>query len=696
LNEPNVGVPIKKRPFQLTNPSSLESEAPSLDKFSHTPKHFTPKSPLDFLPLGFDPGNTSSSDSNKQANLAVNPLHDLNAIDMGRNYCMLKSSTNSDTGMDMLEVGNAPKLHLSISDDMMNKEKFNQCSTDLSLTGPSTVSSKACFKPSYNLSNNMEKRSVFDLNFPTSDTWDYPMDGFTSENNGIANTEPVEALSKQGRVNGMIPHGKASGVTSNGVVSGLVPMGASNNLMLPNLDKSYENCNLSELTLDLQLKLPPRPELRMKNLEPVCSSDLSLSLSGKDLNSSPEQVNVRPELVRNSQKRKNKYITDPNAKPMVQNQVIVKQESCEVISEKNVQASGLKDQDGSVVKKEPMDGTSCAQHPLGKLLDKSPSSESESGLLAKQVEIHETNNLTKGIDLNFATPLTDVSTIGKAENPVLSESAVTGYIVQPTVSQSDAHHNHENIDSRKLSLNTRILASTSSPFVATQDIKPMISPSAFPALVVDNSKKMVSMASDGLSQSSTDMDCSEGHNLPKSAMKNTNCETNASSSSSVAKIPKQEPGNASEFENVQIRERQRGENVKSLVPSSIPTLIENQIQIPKPAEVGFAKNNENDIPFSCTKPIDLPNRSNEGFCLDMEAGDSKSRSPSTSMSRRDKEVDPSSERENSTSSRRTAGNDILHKQFKRTELDPDRAQFERKKSRMSSWDGGSNIYSNRY
>lgn len=671
---------------------------PPFDKYPLTPKHFTPKSPLDLIiPLGFDPGNPSSSDLDKPAGVVTNRLHDLNEIDMGRNYYPLKQSANPNLGMEMLQVGNAPKLHFSISGNMVKSKTFNQCSTDLSLTGPSTISSKTCFKPSHNLSNNTEKRSGFDLNLPTAETWDSAMNDFTSENIGTAHTEPVEALAKQGSVSGMIPHGVGSGVIPNGVVSGLVPKGAGNNHKLPNMDMLSEKSSLSsrsEVTLDLQLKLPPRPELRMKNLE-IYSSDLSLSLSGKDLNCSPEPVNVKPRPVENSPKIKDKDITNPIAKPVAQDQVIVKQESRDVtLPEKVVQASGLKDQSlasGSVVKKEPVDTTSHAQNPLGIQLDKSPCSGSDSRQ-AKQAAIAETNSLTKGIDLNSATPLPEVSTSGKLVNPVLAESVVVGQITQSAISQSDAHHDPKKIDN----------SLAPAPPLVGMDIKPVIISSASPAVVIHDSKRMVSMASDGLSQGSADMDCSEeGQNLPKSVttgktIKNTNCETNASSSSSVAINPKQEPGTIGEFDNVRIGGTPRGDNVKSLVPLSTPTSKENQIQIPMLAETSNTQNNQNDIPSSSTKLTDLPNKDMQGLCLDMEAGGSKSRSPCTSISREKEEVDPSSERENGTSSRQTEGNNVLRRRCRRTDLGLDGAQFERRKSRMLPWDEGSNIHSNRY
>lgn len=69
------------------------------------------------------------------------------------------------------------------------------------------------------------------------------------------------------------------------------------------MEKPSDKCNRCEEPNYFQLKLPPRPELRMKNFEPFCSSDLSLSLSGKE-RFGAKPVNVKPEPELSKEQRK--------------------------------------------------------------------------------------------------------------------------------------------------------------------------------------------------------------------------------------------------------------------------------------------------------------------------------------------------------------------------------------------------------
>ncbi|XP_072996820.1 uncharacterized protein [Typha latifolia] len=194
---------------------------------------------------------------------------------------------------------------------------------------------------------NSVNRSNWDLNVPM-DTWDtsddFPMehDGGSKLNHTVIQKQKVEACSQQ-----------AYATQYRGI----------HNVSLSKTATASGKNNAGEVALDLQLKPPTRPELRIK-WGAMNPPDLSLSLTGK---LTSKAVKVEPSDMK-CQKSKEEVIVGSQKVPDLKN---VKSEPCDgAFQGKAAKETGFGDQDlasNGMVKIEPLDEPSrgCLRKTLG-------------------------------------------------------------------------------------------------------------------------------------------------------------------------------------------------------------------------------------------------------------------------------------------------------------------------------------------
>lgn len=443
----------------------------------------------------------------------------------------------------------------------VKQENLDLCSSVLAVSGHSTLGSSD-HKQQVRSNDSCMKRCNWDLNIPM-DSWDTTIDALSLDN--VAKSK-LHYGSMQEKMVEICPQRAES--TRHGE---MLLKGCYN----PNLSKTVmpSDHSADEVGLDLQLKLLTGPELRIKwgSIDPP---DLSLSLTGEQTDSSsiavhskkldlgcqkstaePPPANLKPPCVQHIKREpgEERFCGEASTATSCQLQEppagsIVKPELVEEPLQEHLKLS---------LGKSPRSESNFPKSPQGDgNLGKSPHVEDDhsSMLAANQSEMRSVASVSEKMDSSLEMPLNN--------NKLCYKSDISGDVVKtsmgreeqavPTVSQSiipncDKSHKSKEVITGEVSPGASKRSSSEEKLSSSADqaCELLASP-----LVECDGKEPV--AFDGLSEGSSEMDCSNDENSNIEQMANGNCQIGKES---------REITNSS----TQIREEQTNENQQKIL-----------------------------------------------------------------------------------------------------------------------------------